>query len=222
MSNMFGKEKVDFMKTVIENLPEIDEVTMQSWKENPKALAKLLQGLCPPSVISNKWIEKDGIIYFTVVSNGKTNKEWVEHFKSKKIETFYVEKLILSNDFKPCEKGTVFNIAVIKGDFFTDKNRNFLKIKEKAELYQFKNVDIEIPYLIRDKFTDRDIEQMGLFCILGMHEPVKNERGSPRFLGAYIGRDGNPALLPYEADFHGELPSSYGFAFEVDKIKSVR
>ncbi|MEK7606749.1 MAG: hypothetical protein AAB444_00935, partial [Patescibacteria group bacterium] len=42
----------------------------------------------------------------------------------------------------------------------------------------------ELACLIREKFTDKEIEQMGLRYIVAMHEPINDSGGVPSLLSA--------------------------------------
>mgnify|MGYP001577279713 CR=1 FL=1 len=135
--------------------------------------------------IVRRWDERDGIIYFSVTSNGMTGKEWVKHFESKGIKVSDCAKqVLLSKDFKPSKKGTVYNIAVIKGEFFSDDNRITSKIREEADRRKMTKPNAEVACLIRDLFTDEEIKVMDLYWIVAMHEPIKDSDGYPGLLSA--------------------------------------
>lgn len=52
MSN-FRSQTAQFVAVVTQNLPDMSSDIMQGWIENPKALQKFLQGLCPLSDVSS-------------------------------------------------------------------------------------------------------------------------------------------------------------------------
>jgi hypothetical protein len=166
------KQTGKFIASVVESLPkELDENLMQGWIENPKGLQKVLrEALCPPAE-EKKWFEKDGMIYFTVISNGMSGKEWIKHFESKGIKIGdYARQILLK--IKPSKKGTVTQIAVIKGEFFSDENRTTSKIREEANKRKLSKPNTEVACLIRDMFTDGEIKEMGLWWIVTIHEPI--------------------------------------------------
>ena len=150
-----------------------------------------------------KWTEKDGVIYFTVVSNAITGKEWIKHFETKEVTIGdYAKELLLSNHFKSAKKGTIHNIAVIKGEFFSDENRTTRRIRAEADRRKMKTPPPEVACLIRDLFTNEEIKAIGLFWIVTMHEPIEESGGDSVLLGAnryatrpwlygYGGRPGN-------------------------------
>lgn len=187
------KQTGKFIASVVENLPkEIDENLMQGWIQNPRGLQKVLrEALCPPAE-EKKWFEKDGMIYFTVISNGKSGKDWIKHFESKGIKTGdYARQILLK--IKPSKKGTVTQIAVIKGEFFSDENRITSNIHIEADKRKLSKPNAEVGCLIRDMFTNEKIKKMGLSWIVTMHEPIKDSDGRPYLL--YTSRDDGASWL---------------------------
>jgi len=123
------------------------------------------------------WIEKDNIIYFTLVSNGRSGINWVKYFESDGRIKFEngSEKLLWSEDFRPNKGGSLYNIAVIKGNLFSDDKRTLPMIIERADELMFGEPNIEVSCLISNAFTGGEIEDiMGLRGIVVMHEPLKH------------------------------------------------
>ena len=143
------------------------------------------------AVASPKWTEKDGVIYFTVTSNGWTCNEWIIHFQSKKIGISNQAKLLflLSKSHKnfTSKRGTAYSIAVIKGDIFSDENRTVSKIWKEADKHKFVEPNAEVAFLIRDQFTDDEIEKMGVYNIMAMFESIPNKVvGDPGLMSALV------------------------------------
>lgn len=147
------------------------------------------------------WREEDGVIYFSVTSDGTTGPEWIARLEKKgdRVGT-YAKQLLCSSDFHPTT-GVTYNIAVFKGMLFNDRDRNTKKIRQTAGERRLTTPNAEIACLIRDKFTDAEIEDMGLIWLVTMHEPIKdsdgglnllvaNRRGSGRWLDADYGYPG--------------------------------
>ena len=121
-----------------------------------------------------RWREKGGVIYFNVTSDGTTGENWITRLESKGFRVGDCPKQALrSPDFKPTS-GVTTEVAVLKGMLFEDND------KPNAEL----------ACLIREKFTDKEIEAMGLIWIVAMHEPINNSDGDPRLLDANRCGDG--------------------------------
>lgn len=70
-----------------------------------------------------KWTEKDGVIRFSVTSDGTTGEEWISRLENKNFRVGdYAKSVLRSKDFKPTSGITIF-IAVLKGEIFSDNER---------------------------------------------------------------------------------------------------
>jgi hypothetical protein len=207
------KQTGKFIASVVESLPkELDENLMQGWIENPKGLQKVLrEALCPPAE-EKKWFEKDGMIYFTVTSNGKSGKEWIEHFEFRRIKMNDRTRRILLK-IKASKKSTTFQIVVIKGKL----NRITLNIRTEADKRKFEKPNAEVACLIRDMFTDGEINMMGLMWIATMHEPIKDSDGDPIILGTGC-YDSDSWLLANLDEPGSEWHREGGFAFVASQV----
>lgn len=81
-------------------------------------------------------------------------------------------------------------VAVLKGMLFEDNDRITKKIRVEADKRKLFKPTPELACLIREKFTDKEIKQMGLWCIVTMHEPIKDSDGDPSLLHANRADDG--------------------------------
>jgi hypothetical protein len=131
--------------------------------------------------INRGWLEENGVIYFSVTSDGTTGAEWTSKLEKKtgKLVSVYAKSVLNSPDFKPT-KGVTYNIAVLKGELFAN---HALNIRTEAKRRGFETPNAEISCLIRMKFTDEEIETMGLKWIVTMHEPIIDFSGNPNILG---------------------------------------
>ena len=206
---------------IAENLPEMDRNLMQGLIENPKGLQNILkEALCPSEITTKSRFKKDDMIYFTVTSNGKSGKEWIKHFESKGIKVSDCAKqLLLSKDFKPSKKDTASQIAVIKGEFFSDSDRITSKIREEADHHKMTNPNAEVACLIRDMFNDEEIKARGLYWIVAMHEPIKDSVGDPSLLCTDRDADGL-WLNTYYVEPGRRWSREYGFAFVVSQVSA--
>lgn len=151
-------------------------------------------------LIVPKWTERDGVIYFTLVSNGLTGPEWITHLESKGFKlTKWAKDLLNSKDFVPTPKGTVHEMGAIRATQFQDSDRTTKAIRAKAEGLKMSKPNPETACLIRELFTDKELEEMGLWYIVPMHEPIldsdcgpclldANRYGDGRYLGTHCGR----------------------------------
>jgi len=82
--------------------------------------------------------------------------------------------MLRSPDFKPTS-GVTTGVAVLKGILFEDNDRITKKIRAEADKRKLSRPNAELACLIREKFTDEEIEAMGLRNIIVMHEPIKDD-----------------------------------------------
>jgi hypothetical protein len=181
------------------------------------AVERFLRGELTVSEPVRSWREQDGVIYFSVTSNGKTGEEWIAYLEGKKLEVGkYAKSVLRSSDFKSTS-GVTTEIAVMKGILFADQVRITSHIRDEAERRKFTKPNAEIACLIRDKFTDKEIEAMGLWAIVAMHDPIEDSDGDLRLLGA----DRNVNDYDLHA-FRGGPGSRWdredGFAFSVEQV----
>ncbi|KKT82235.1 MAG: hypothetical protein UW78_C0001G0018 [Candidatus Azambacteria bacterium GW2011_GWA1_44_9] len=149
------------------------------------------------SELVRSWCEVDGIIYFSVTSDGTTGKDWITRLESKGSRVGdYAKQVLRSPSFKPTS-GVTTDVAVLRGCFFEDNNRTTKKIRAYAKAFRTPDnrklgkPEPELACLIREKFTDDELEAMGLWYIIAMHESIITPNGKPRFLGVYRGDGGS-------------------------------
>lgn len=168
---------------------------------------------------TRSWREEDGVIYFSVTSDGTTGEDWIKRLESNGFRVGdYAKQVLRSPDFKPTS-GVATEVAVLKGMLFEDDDRITKKIRAEADKRKLSKPNAELACLIREKFTDKEIEVMGLWCIVAMHEHINDSDGDPHllyasrdvdgcWLGAYDGR-------PDYGWFRGG-----GFAFAMSQVGS--
>ena len=131
------------------------------------------------------WTEKDGIIYFSVTSDGTTGEQWIARLESKGFRVSdYAKSVLRSKSFKPTS-GITYEIAVLKGEIFSDNERITKNIRKEAKNRKLSAPKAEVACLIREKFSDKELEAMGLYWIVAMHEPIKDSDGDPELLHAF-------------------------------------
>jgi hypothetical protein len=168
--------------------------------------------------MSKQWREKNGVIYFSVTSDGTTGEGWIKRLESKGFDVSCWREL-RSPDFKPTS-GVTTKVAVLRRTLFEsdasisseeDASDSVRAVINKLRLSK---PNPEVACLIREKFTDGDITALGLEVIIVMHEPIR-ECDCPSLLSVEIGnrlRDEFPACF-----YRG---FSDGFAFMRRERKS--
>lgn len=172
-----------------ECLPEMTVDQRQAWIRDPKGLQTLLAGL-----VAKQWTEKNGIITCILPpTDGTTGPQWIARTeKSGNRVGDYAKELLQSPDFKPTT-GVVYTVKVLKGELFSDVDRTTENVRAKAKELKFGQLNAEAACLIRENFTDKELEAMCLWWIVVMHEPIKDSDGAPGLLR--VGRDGGGRWL---------------------------
>lgn len=143
---------------------------------------RFLRGEITVSAPACKWREEDGVIYLTVTSDGKTGPQWIEHFEKGGFNLgIYAKQVLSSSDFVPTN-GVTYRIAVLKGKLFKDSERITSNIRVEADKRKFVKPNAEVACLIRNAFSDKELEAMGLYWIAVMHEPINDSGGDPLLL----------------------------------------
>lgn len=169
------------------------------------------------STPSRSWREENGVIYFSVISDGTTGEEWIKRLEGKGFRVGdYAKRVLRSPDFKPTN-GMATEIAVLKGMFFSDDDRITKNIHAEAKKRRFIVPNPEIACLIREKFTNKEIEAMGIWWIVVMHEPIKDSFGTPLLLSAGRYGDGH-WLNAYYVSPDFRCHRGNGFAFVVSQV----
>jgi hypothetical protein len=208
------KQMREFWKKV--ELGQITRQTMQEILRSPRK--KVTQ----PRKSSRRWrVGRDGAIYFEVTSDGTTGPDWIPSLEQcgVSIGDPYAKSVLHSPEFKPTN-GTTYRIAVLPGRNFRDQDRTTANIRAEGDRRGWKHgkdISAEIAPLIRKKFTNKEINAMGLRWIIAMHEAITGSGGDPNLLGVYAGV-ARPWLSAY-ADKPGySWSAGNGFAFVVSQV----
>ncbi|MBI4136115.1 MAG: hypothetical protein HY481_00980 [Candidatus Vogelbacteria bacterium] len=197
------------------NLGQIEAIVNKLGGE--EGVNRLLRGELTVSEPTRSWREQDGVIYFSVTSNGMTGLQWIEHLEKKGFRVGdYAKSVLRSPDFKPTN-GVTIEVAVLKGLLFGDNDRITKKIRAEADKHKFEKPNAEVACLIREKFTDKEIEAMGFWWIVAMHEPIKDSGGGPSLLFASRRGDGHWLDVFFDEPVHG-WRRDFGFAFVVSQV----
>lgn len=178
---------------------------------------RFLRGEITISEPEHSWREQDGVIYFSVTSDGATGEDWIKRLEGNGFRIGdYAKQVLRSPDFKPTN-GVTTEVAVLKGMLFEDNDRITKKIRAEADKRKLSKPNAELACLIREKFTDKEIEAMGLWWIVAMHEPINDSGGGPGLLGAGRGDGGRWLLAYYDGPGDG-WRRDRGFAFAVSQV----
>ena len=195
----------------------IKNIMTQTGASHPNEAVRMVNaGEVQISVVRPKWSEEDGVIRFSVTSDGTTGEEWIARLESKGFRVSnYAKSVLRSKDFK--STSDTYEIAILKGEIFSDDDRITKNIRKEAENRKLFTPNAEVACLIREKFSDKELEAMGLYWIVAMHEPIKDSDGDPSLLFAYRLR--NSSWLSAHCGRPGSRWNrSIGFAFVVSQV----
>lgn len=160
------------------------------------------------------WIvDEEGNIRFTLTSNGFTDEQWRSHLEDSGLRITDYARQVLRRASKASTKGVTYNIVVRPGNRISERDRSNRKICAAANEKGWVKPHWEVACLIRDTFTDEQLEQMGLWYIITMHEPI-NVDSVQRLLGSGRG-DGGRLLCADHGRPSERWSGSGGFAFEL-------
>ncbi len=172
-----------------------------------------------------KWTvdEKTGVIYLILpATTGRTGEQWPAHFEKKGDRVSDWAKSVLRSDkFQPT-MGVVNRVAILPGKLWKDSERLTKRIRKDAYAGTFtkeKLIDpnAEVSCIIRDYLTDEEIKMLGLWYVVGMHDPIEDSDGDPYLLGADRYDDGR--YLGACCDYPDtQWYDGGGFAFSVPQV----
>jgi hypothetical protein len=196
-----------------------EDITKLKQFENLKGVRDLLYGKAEITYPGRAWREQDGVIRSSVTSDGTTGPDWIVRLEKKGYRlSDYAKSLLRSKDFQPTN-GVTTEIAVLKGMLFSDSDRITKKIRADADKRNLAKPNAEVACLIREKLSDEELEAMGLYWIVVMHEPIKDSDGDPNLLNSNRDDDGQ-WLYAYYDEPDGRFNRENGFAFAVSQVSS--
>jgi len=204
----YGDLSLGQIEAIVNKLGGMDKVNM------------FLRGELIISELTRSWTEKDRVIYLDddLVSDGTTGEEWIARLESKGFRVSnYAKSVLRSESFVLSNPGTIYRVAVLKGEIFSDNKRITKNIRKEAKKRSLSTPNTEIACLIREKFSDKELEAMDLYWIVTMHEAIKDSDRDPALLSA--SRYGDGSWLDSYYDFPGrEWDRDSGFAFVVSQV----
>ncbi|KKT13572.1 MAG: hypothetical protein UV95_C0001G0109 [Candidatus Falkowbacteria bacterium GW2011_GWF2_43_32] len=192
----------------------------QTGVNNPNEAVRMVNaGEVQISVIKPKWIEKNGVVYFSVTSDGTTGEQWISRLESKIFRVKDDAKSVLrSKSFKPTS-GITYKIAVLKSELFSDNERVTKNIRKDAKNRRLTTPNAEVACLIRERFSNKELEIMDLYWIVVMHESIKDFDGDPSLLSADRRGRGSWLGTCYGGP-DDRWSRSGGFAFVVSQVSN--
>ncbi|MDP3989223.1 MAG: hypothetical protein Q8P93_03250 [bacterium] len=180
---------------------------------------RFLRGELSVSEQTYRWSkDDDGIVYFTVVSNGLSGKQWFDRLQANHVRIYSPTKRILLSSHFVKTDGEIYKVAVLPGELFLDGRRTTPHIFAEAESRGLIKPNVEIACYIREFFPYDEIDAIGLQNIITMHEPIRADSGAGSFLGTRNDRSTKANFLfSYTDKINEDWYVGTGFAF-VSKV----
>lgn len=172
----------------------------------------------PTAPTPTAWtVDDEGNIHFTLTSNGMTRQQWECHLEDGRFHLSDWGRNVLRRASEAPTNGVVYYIVVRPGKRISNSNRITKKIRAAARKRGRSKPHWEVACLIRDMFTDDQLEQMGLWYIVTMHKPIEDSDGGPCLLGSHRNDDGSWLRARYgrSGDYWDD---GGGFAFVVPQV----
>lgn len=176
--------------------------------------------IAPEAKSERAWRKENGIIYLSVTSDGTTGPEWINRLVQKGFPLLspQAKYLLCSSDFKPTS-GVTIEIAILPGTLWNYNERITRVIRAEAAARKLLSPNAETACLIREMFSDEEMEAMWPRRIVTMHEPIKDSNGGPFLLGANCDGCGR-WLLAYYGHPACWWSRDDGFAFAVSSSRN--
>ena len=142
------------------------------------------------------WVSKRKINWVSlasVTSDGRPGQAGICELEKSHYRVGNWAKDVMTKPAYVVTNGKVYKPVVLLGGNFEDKERVTWNIRKVAEEMHFITPPAELARLLRESVTDKMIEEMGLWALIVMHEPITDSLGSPFLLG--VGRDGGGQWL---------------------------
>ncbi|MDE1975179.1 MAG: hypothetical protein KGI49_01570 [Patescibacteria group bacterium] len=146
-----------------------------------------------------------------------TREQWEKHLESRGFRLSDWARNVLRRASEAPTNGVAYHIVVRPGSKISSRDRVTKKIRAHATEKGWKTPHWEVACLIRDTFSDEQLEKMGLWWIVTMHEPITDSGCGPSLLDSCRNDDGR--WLGASCDGPGdEWLGDGGFAFVVLQV----
>ncbi len=161
------------------------------------------------------WVEENGIIRTSVISDGTTGKQWFELFESRNIIICNETKhTLLSSRFVPTT-GVRTEIAIFRSALLPFGERYTISAHEMGLMKGLAIPEIEATFLLRVKFPNKVLKAMGLKWIAVMHTPVPSFENNPISLTVDCYKDDEEWIYSHGARDYDSWEEDGGFAYEI-------
>lgn len=157
--------------------------------------------------------EEEEVISFTLPPTiGITGEQWITRLEARNFRiSGYAKQLLRSPNFKPTV-GKIYQVQILKGELFSNENRTTQNINDEAKQRNLIIPNAETACLVRENFTDEEIQMIGLVWLVIMHKPIIDSDGDLELFRVIRNGDGR-RLSSYHANPIGGWSRANGFVF---------
>lgn len=170
---------------------------------------------------SEPWIvDGEGNIHFTLTSNGRTPEQWEQYLDCRGWFRGEYGRDVLRLASEAPTNGMKYHIVIHRVRSMRDSDHLTNEIDSVVSKRGWKKPHWEVACLIRDTFTDEAMDQMGLWCIATMHEPIKDSNDVPRVLASNRSASDDGWFGPEECLSDTRWGDVSGLAYVVSQVSS--
>lgn len=153
-----------------------------------------------------------------VVSEGKTGEDFITCLKEKGFRVGdYAMQIMRKKEFIPTT-GVKYKPVVIFGkEIENDSERTTENIRKIAQERGYLKPNAELAPMLREKVSDKEMEEMGVYALVVMSDNIKDSGGAPRLLGLHRRGDGR-WLRAYYGRPGDEWSREIGFVFLASQV----
>ena len=151
---------------------------------------------------------------FEVTTDGRIGEQLVADIEAQGDHVGDIAKQLIHGKKFVATNGITYKLALIMGDEFKDDDRITSNIRAEAAKHGYVAPPMELALYVREMFSDEDLEQIGLWALIIMHEAVADSDGNLSLLG--LDRDvGGRSLSAFNVSPDDEWDRGFGFLFLV-------
>jgi hypothetical protein len=160
------------------------------------------------------WTEHEGVVYFTVTSDGTDVDGWIKRLDASGFNV-RAQEALRKHGFVPTH-GVNYEIAIMRHSHYFEGDNYYETVRKKAKLLDFRTPTTEIAFLLRAHLSDQDLHNMGFNTVVVVHDPVRGSSNHPNslyFLEASRTHDEGRVLWLHGISASGRFVGPDGYAF---------
>lgn len=166
-----------------------------------------------------KWIERDGVLYFPVQRQyTDVNVPWIDRLQRQGHAVHDRARDVLRSPGFAQGRVGVERLVILRGTLVRDVDRKTGNLHRKAVRGDFAGARMrivapDVTCLVREKFTNEDLEVMGVRWLVFMHEPIKDSSRDLNLFSIYHSTSLGWQFFAYYTDPEFSWGEDTGFVF---------